>query len=262
MKIEKPEPDVHVLIGDTYSANATVLTAGDEAFLIDAMASRADALALRAYVEEELGKRVRFILSTHYFSDHLAALQLFPRADIIAHRNFAHTFESERFRTAEEEGHFVEPTIVVSDELRIRFGRFTLEIFHNPGHTMSTLGVDVAAADLLFAGDTLVGNIVYVAYTAPSLLDEALVRLQRRGRSRVISSHDGVRDAAAIDRCRFYLASLQRRAREAWQSSGTMSIPLEECLAPGVAATDFERLFHERNLESIAERRLFIRSAA
>jgi len=225
MQIEHIAPDLFVAIGDTYHANSTVFLDGDDALLIDGMASIADAEQLRALLD---GKRVRFIISTHYFSDHMAAFKLFPDADVIAHELYAHTFRSERFRTPEEEAHYVEPTIVIGDRMRLRFGRFTLDLFHNPGHTMSTIGVDVPEEDLLFTADTVVGNIVYLAYSAPSLLHSALDRLERRGRSRVIASHGGVQPSSVIANARRYLTRLPN--------------------VDPAELSDFERIFHARNL--------------
>src|SRR5215210_5195976 len=106
MRVRQIAPDVYSLVGEAFDSNSTLIVNGDEALLVDAMASRADAEQLRSFVESELGKRVRFIICTHFFSDHLAALKLFPAASVIAHRNYTHTFDAERFRTEEERAHF------------------------------------------------------------------------------------------------------------------------------------------------------------
>jgi len=229
MRIERVAPDFFIAIGDTYAANASVLLKGNEALLVDGMASIADAEALRRQLDAD-GRRVRMIVCTHYFSDHLAALRLFPEAEIVAHELYRQTFDSELHRTDEETAHFVEPTIVIGDRARIRWGRFTLDVFHNPGHTMSTLGIDVAEEDLLFVADTVVGNIVYLAYTSPSLMESALDRLERLRRGRILSSHGGVRSSDAIANAKDYL----KRLRE-----GATDFDL----------SDFEHVFHERNVE-------------
>ena len=262
MREQQVESDIHVFIGETYHSNSTAFVRGDEVLLVDGMASRRDAEELRERIEVGLNKQVRFIIATHYFSDHLAALKLFPKAEIIAHRNYLHTFTTERHRTREEEANFVEPTMLINDSLSMRWGRYTLDVFHNPGHTMSTLAIEVPEADLLMTGDTVVGNIVYISYTAPEMLRQALRQLQRRGRGRLISSHMGVREGRAVEHALAYLDRLEANARAAWRAGedgdSVLRIPLDECLSPGLKPSTFERMFHGRNLESIVGRRLLV----
>lgn len=257
MLINQIEPDVYLLIGDTYHANSTAFVSGDEVLLVDGMGSRSDAEKLRKFIEIDLGKTVRFIVSTHYFSDHLAALNFFPQAKVVAHQNYLDTFTSERYRSQEEETYFREPDILISDQLKIRWGKYELDIFHNPGHTSSTLGIDVKPADLLMVGDTLVGNIVYIAYSTPDLFVRALERLQTRRRSRVLASHGGVRSAATITNAQFYLERLAEIKREP-----LLETPLESCLPAGIDATDFEKIFHDRNLKTILEQNFFASEVA
>jgi glyoxylase-like metal-dependent hydrolase (beta-lactamase superfamily II) len=232
MRIETIAPDIQIAIGETYESNSTIFLNGREALLIDGMGSAADAGELQHYIENDLGARVRFIISTHYFSDHMAALAHFPEATIIAHELSAKTFASEQNRSDEEASFFVEPGLTFCDRLTLRWGAHTLELFHNPGHTMSTIGVDVADADLLFTADTAVGNIAYVVYTTPALVAQALERLRDRGRHRIIASHGGMRDAVALDHALAYVRALQ---------AGGVDEPLD----------DFERIFHRRNLEHL-----------
>jgi cyclase len=259
---ERIESDIYLFVGETYHSNSTAFVRGDDVLLVDGMASRADAERLRERIETGMNKRVRFVLATHYFSDHLAALKLFPAAEIIAHRNYLHTFTTERFRTEEEAANFAEPTMLVSDSLVMRWGRHTLDIFHNPGHTMSTLSVEVPEADLLLAGDNVVGNIAYFAYTTPDMARGALARLKRRGRRRLVSSHAGLRSADALNHAITYLDQLRANAQGAWRAGrdgdAVLALPVDSCLPAGLQPTSYEELYHRRNLESVVERRLFL----
>jgi glyoxylase-like metal-dependent hydrolase (beta-lactamase superfamily II) len=265
MLVNRIEDDLYLLIGDAYHSNSTAFVFGDEVLLVDALGSVADAEKLRDFVEEDLQKAVRFIVCTHFFADHLAALNLFPQAKVIAHENYLATFNSELYRSKEEETHFREPDILISDQLQIRWGKYALDIFHNPGHTPSTLGIDVQGADLLLVGDTLVGNIVYLAYSTPDLFARALERLQTKARPRVISSHGDVRSPDAIGNAQFYLESLRDRTDEARASAAgersLLQARLETCLPAGVPATPFERIFHDRNLHTILEKNFFASAA-
>jgi glyoxylase-like metal-dependent hydrolase (beta-lactamase superfamily II) len=226
------------------------------------MGSAADAARLREIVTVEWGKRVALLVSTHYFSDHLAAWNLFPNAPVIAHENALATFWSEDFRSAEEAAHFRRPTIQLAGRIELAWGRHTLEIFENPGHTAGTLNVDVPGADLLHVGDTAVGRMAYIRYSAPEAIDRALARAQGRGRSRILRSHGPVAGPEALASARGYLEGLRARVFEARRGHGRVrAIPIEDCLPPGPPATAFESFFHARNLASIEERGLYPEAA-
>lgn len=260
MNIERLDQELYLARGEALDSNATVYVSNGEALLVDALGGRRDAEQLKAFVENELGKRVRFILATHYFSDHLAGLNLFPEAQVIAHRNYRHTFDSEQYRSDEERSFFRRPDILIGDGLLLRWGRFSLDAFYNPGHTMSTLGVDVPEADLLHVGDTLVGNLVYFLYSTPELLAQALQNLKRRGRGRLLASHQGLASPQTLENGLYYLRQLEERVRRARQEpdpkQAILGISASQCFPAGIAPTDFEAFFHRRNLNSVVERNL------
>jgi glyoxylase-like metal-dependent hydrolase (beta-lactamase superfamily II) len=263
MKKGKIEEDIYVLTGEAFESNSTVLIKDEEVLLIDALASRKDAEKLRHFIEDELKKEVRFILCTHFMSDHLAALKSFPSAQIIAHENYRQTFDSQRSLTDEEVSFFVEPTITFSDKIKIKWGRLTLDIFHNPSHTMSTVGVDIPEADLLLVGDAFFGNTVFLSSAGiPEQMRGALKHLQTKDRSRVIPGHIGIYDKNAFENALFYLNSLQTQVETARNSAaGENAIPgisIDDCLAPLITASEFEKEFHEINLRLIIERKLFM----
>ena len=259
MRIEELERDLFVAVGEQYESNSTIFLDGDRALLVDGMASVTDGRELKRFVEDGLGKTVALLVSTHYFSDHLAAWALFPGVPIVAHRNYRQSFDSEAFRTEEEKAHFVEPTVLVGDGLELLWGRFHLDLFYNPGHTLCSLAIDVAEADLLLAGDAVVGNIVYLFYGNVSLKRRALERLRARRRGKLLSAHTGVSDPARLERALFYLERLERESRSARAEGGGLvrEIPLERCLPQEVPGTEFERIYHRRNLELIAEGKVF-----
>ncbi|MCI0441609.1 MBL fold metallo-hydrolase [bacterium] len=243
MRVEQIETDLYIAIGDAFDSNSTILLSCKEALVIDALGSKRDAHDLKHLIEQNFEARVRFFISTHYFSDHLAALKLFPDSQIVAHKNYRHTFDQERFRSEEEALFFVEPTILMSDDLTIRWGRFHVNLFYNPAHTTSTINVDIPEADLIHVGDTIVGNMIYVAYSSPAEFFPALERIKQKGRKKLISSHLGPRSIDAIHHAESYLRTLQDKVTEPGSK-----ITLQECLPPGVEGTPFENIFHKRNV--------------
>jgi glyoxylase-like metal-dependent hydrolase (beta-lactamase superfamily II) len=260
MEIHEIQSGLFVCVGDAYDSNSTVLIKNDQVLLIDSMAATKDALELKEFVETKLLKKVRFIICTHYFSDHLAGLKLFPESEIVAHKNYLHTFDSELYRSEEEKSNFVEPTILILEGLSFRWGPFLLNLFYNPGHTMDMINIDIQEADLIHVGDTLVGNMVYFQYSPPRSFLTALEEIKKKGRKNLISSHSTIRSVGAVDYALHYLNSLGEKSKEAWENGSEESIAridLNSCLPSGVEGTSFENIFHKRNLQSIVKRRLF-----
>ncbi len=261
VRAETIDSDAVLFHGDKYDSGALALFDGDRALLVEGLGSAEDAEALRAALAGA-GKRVAFLISTHYFSDHLAAWNLFPQAEVIAHENALATFWTEEFRSAEEIRHFREPTLLLSGRLGLAWGRFALEIFENPGHTAGTLNVDIPELDLLHVGDTAVGRMAYIQYSAPEAIDRALSRALARGRSRVLRSHGSLTHADTLRSARGYLANLRLRVLEAREKGLPVSgIRIEDCLPAGPPPQDFEAFFHLRNLASIQARGLYTEAA-
>jgi glyoxylase-like metal-dependent hydrolase (beta-lactamase superfamily II) len=263
MKIEEVAEDVLLLRGRQYDSGTLAVFDGDRALLVDGMASGEDARRLREELVGRRRKRVELLVSTHYFSDHLAAWNLFPEAEVVAHEKSLETFRSEQFRTPEEAAHFRAPTLTLSGRLEVAWGRHRIEIFENPGHTAGTLNVDLPDADLLHVGDTAVGRIAYLWYSDPEAIDSALARAQERGRRRILRSHGPVAEAGVLAMARSYLRMLGERVAAArGRGRSLVSIRADDCLPPGEPASEFEAFFHGRNLAAIAARGLFEHGAS
>lgn len=265
MRIEALERDVLVFYGDTYQSVATAFLHNGRALLVDALASEADAQAMRLHLEDNLGARVQIIVMTHYMSDHMAALRVFPHARILAHQQYMHTFLSQQARTAADDAAFVAPTVTFTGTLRFDWGGRALELFHNPGKTMCAAAIDVPDCDLILCGDAIVGRTVYLSSSAPESIDEALVQLRRRQRKRIVPGHIGVLEGRAFDDARHYLRRLREcvmEARHAGADGAAIGrIRIEDCLSTDIQPDAFEREWHGRNLDRIRERHLFARGA-
>jgi glyoxylase-like metal-dependent hydrolase (beta-lactamase superfamily II) len=146
----------------------------------------------------------------------------------------------------------------------LRWGRHELHFLHNPGKTMDHVSVDVPTADLICAGDNIVGNIVYLSKADPALIRTAIGRMKQLARSTIIGGHMGRFSAAVLGNATHYLDRLQKavvdiRANELPQQADDRIalIPIEACLAPSVEPTAFEREWHGRNLEAIVAQSIF-----
>ena len=261
MRVETITSDLSTVIGETDSSASTVFVANGDALIVDAMASTSDAEALRRYVEDDLGKRVRFVVATHYFSDHLAALRAFPDATIVTHELYSHTFASEQHRSAEDESFFVRPALTFSDRLMLRWGRYTLNLFYNPGGSMSAAGIDVPEADLLFTANAISGHVAYFVYSTPDLVIAAIERLRRYGRRRILTGHGGPQDAVALDHALAYVKALNDYAAKCFadgMQSRLSETRVEDFMPRGIEATDLDRRYHQRNLDYLLKNGRFL----
>lgn len=260
MQVSESAPGLLLLRGEAFESLATAFVHGRDVLLVDALGSAEDAEALQRELEDRRRLRVRLILMTHYMSDHMSALRLFPRARIAAHPLYVQTFRSQRDLSPQEEAEFVPPSIELEGGLAFDWGRYRLRVFPNQGKTPCTLNVDVPAADLVLCSDNLVGNTVYLSSSMPERLEAGLVRLQRLGRGRIVPGHMGMLPGETLANARHYLARLRAEvvaARHGDAARGIPAISIESCLAAGVVPTPFEREWHSRNLDRILERCMF-----
>jgi cyclase len=266
VRFEHLATDVLMFVGDEYESVATAFLDGDDVLLVDSLASVRDAQWMRRVLCEDMGKTVRALTATHFMSDHIAGMSLFPDALTIAHRHHRHTFLSQNRR---EDEFYREPQIVFDSAMTMRWGRHELAFLHNPGKTMDHVSVDVAGADLVCAGDNIVGNIIYLSKADPAAIRTAIGRLRQFGRGTVVGGHMGCFPSTVLDNAVYYLDRLRdevMRSRagvsshEADERIG--SIRIEACLASRVEPAAFEREWHQRNLEVIVAQSVFAFDAA
>lgn len=263
MRLEELAGDVLMFVGDDHESVATAILDGEQALLIDSLGSQDDALWLRRVLCEDLRKTVRVIVATHFMSDHMAGLSLFPDALTVAHRHHRHTFLSQNRRV---DAFYREPRVVFDSAMSLRWGRHELSLIHNPGKTIDYISVDVPGADLVCVGDNIVGNIVYLSKADPELIRAAIGRI---GRRTVVGGHMGKFPAAVLDNAVHYLDRLQHHVMQlrldvaADEADARIaSIPIEACLAPSVEASAFEREWHRRNLDVVIAQSVFAFDAA
>ena len=260
--------DIVMFVGDCHESVATAFVHDRDVLLVDALADAEDARSLHRVLTGEMDKRVRMIVATHYMSDHMAGLHLFSEATVLAHAHHRQTYLSQQQRTSQDDADFVVPAMTFDGSMEIAWGRHRLRLMHNPGKTMDTINIDVPTADLVIAGDNIVGNIVYLSRAAPEMIDAAIERLQRLNRAHVVGGHMGCFPGSALANARHYLARLRQQVIAARRSDSMAliagqiaAIRIEDCLAPGLVSSAFEREWHARNLDVIDTQSVFLLDA-
>lgn len=266
MRFEDLGPDVRMFVGDDHMSVATAFIDGGDVLLVDALGSLEDARWMRRVLCDGMGKTVRIVAATHFMGDHIAGMALFPEALTIAHRHHRHAFLAQNRRV---DALYREPDVVFDGAMTLRWGRHELRFIHNPGKTMDHVSVDVPTADLVCAGDNIVGNIVYVSKADPGMIRAAIARLQQFGRGTIVGGHMGRFPAATLghaihylDRLRDAVVRTRNDASPDQVDARIGGIRIEDCLAPAVEPTAFERRWHGHNLEAIVAQSIFALDAA
>lgn len=265
MRTEELARDVLMFVGDELQSVATAFIDGDDVLLVDSLAGVEDARRMREMLCGEMRKTVRVVASTHYMSDHMAGLSMFPDALVFAHRHHRHAFLSQNRPV---EALYRDPKIVF-DNMAMRWGRHELRFLHNPGKTMDHVSVDVPTADLVCAGDNIVGNIVYLSKADPALLRGAIGRMRQFGRGTVVGGHMGRFPAVVLDNAIHYLdrirdivVRIRNEAPPLEIDDRIAAIRIEDCIAPGVGPAGFEHEWHRHTLEAIVAQSTFALDAA
>lgn len=210
-------------------ANAGFIIGDDGVAVVDTFASEGAAKSLLSEIRRRTKLPVKFVVNTHYHSDHVAGNRVFADAGatVIAQRNVRAWIHSENLRLLgdapkPELKAFVEsllpPTVVYADAMTLHLGSREILVRHYPGHTGGDSVVVIPDASVAFGGDLLWHNSV------PNLVDasvgvwmETLDAMARNGASfTFVPGHGEVGDATeVVVAFRDYLATLYKLVADA-----------------------------------------------
>ncbi len=166
MQKERISDDIYVFTSELYAqVTAGAVIGADGAALIDTLPFPSETRQIKDFVEKRLGSRVRYVINTHYHSDHTNGNYLFPEAEVIGHwqtREKLATIGTQALAKAKPQmPELAEvdvrlPTILVDQgPLYLQLGRKTLQLFHTPGHSSDSLSVLLREDKILFSGDMM-----------------------------------------------------------------------------------------------------------
>jgi glyoxylase-like metal-dependent hydrolase (beta-lactamase superfamily II) len=247
---------------------AGVVVGPQWAIVIDTLALPEETLAIRDFVEHELGVQVRYIVNTHYHADHTWGNCFFPGATIIAHARCRELLiergtpalenarkQNQTFRQVK----IVLPHLTFREgTLSLRVGKKNLSIMPAPGHSPDGIAVLVEEDRVLFAGDSFM-PLPYVVDGNADEITASIKKIGRMGLENIIQGHGdiilrGEIDAAVKENLN-YLASIRKVARMATRRR----LPHDFLEENSVEASGKSRVYlgglaeelHRRNLRSL-----------
>lgn len=161
---ERIADDIYVFTSQLYAqVTAGAILTKDGVILIDTLYFPEETKAIKEFLEERQGLKIRYVINTHYHADHSQGTYLFPEAQIVSHALCRQLLDSAgRSGLAEaqaqmpelEEVEIILPELVFKEGmLNLYLGGKTLQLMHMPGHSFDLTGVYVTNNQILFASD-------------------------------------------------------------------------------------------------------------
>ena len=199
---ERVADDVYTFQSDIYAqVNAGAVIGQDWAVVIDTLAFPDETLAIREFIEDDLNRKVRYIINTHYHADHSWGNCYFPGAYVLGHalcRANLEKYGEASLSTAMDMDKVFQQTQIVLPHLTLDTGVLelivgdkTLRFIPLPGHSDDGIGVYIVEDEVLFAGDVWM-PIPHIVDGDPDVMRESLRKIETLTIENVVQGHGEV----------------------------------------------------------------------
>ncbi len=229
MHRERVSENVYWFQSEVYAQVTAGVIAGPQwAIVIDTLALPEETLAIRDFVEHEVGVQVRYVINTHYHADHAWGNCFFPGATIIAHamcrellaeRGLPSLENARKQNPAFRQVKIVLPHVTFDQgTLCLRVGKKNLTIMPAAGHSPDGIAVLVDEDRVLFAGDAFM-PLPYLVDGDADDITTSIKKIGRMGLENIIQGHGdiilrGEIDAAVKENLN-YLTNIRKVAKAA-----------------------------------------------
>ena len=202
MHHERVSENVYWFQSEIYAQVTAGVVAGPQwAIVIDTLALPEETLAIRDFVEHEVGIQVRYVINTHYHADHTWGNCFFPGATIISHSLCRQLLEQRAIPALEtarkQNSAFRQVKIVLphitfdQGVLTLRVGKKNLTIMPAPGHSADGIAVLIEEDRVLFAGDAFM-PLPYVVDGDADEMAATIKKIGRMGLENIIQGHGDI----------------------------------------------------------------------
>ncbi len=199
---ERVADEVYTFQSDVYAqVNAGAVIGQDWAVVIDTLAFPEETLEIREFIEEELKRKVRYVINTHYHADHSWGNCYFPGAYILSHalcRENLAKYGVRSLSSAIEMDSVFQKTQIVLPHLTMDAGSLelvvddkTLRFIELPGHSNDGIGVYIVEDEVLFAGDVWM-PIPHIVDGNPQEMRDSLRKIESLTIENVVQGHGEV----------------------------------------------------------------------
>lgn len=272
MHRERVSENVYWFQSEVYAQVTAGVIAGPQwAVLVDTLALPEETLAIRDFVEREVGVQVRYIINTHYHADHTWGNCFFPGAMVIAHARCRQLLEERGIPSLEaarkqnpmfRQSKIVLPHFTFDDgTLTLRVGKKNLTIMPAAGHSSDGIMVLVDEDRILFAGDAFM-PLPYVVDGDAEEITTSIKKIGRMGLENIVQGHGDIvlrgEIEAAVRENLNYLANIRKVAKAASRRRAALEYleenGIETCGKSRVYLGGLAEELHRRNLRALYAR--------
>ena len=269
---ERVSENVYVFTSEIYAqVNSGAVVGPEYAVLIDTLAYPDEIRDIKRFIEDRLGRPVRYIINTHYHTDHTLGNNFFPRATIISHALCRHFLDTRGRRALEgsqesstelgEVGIRLPNVTFDEGSATIRVGKRTLQLVPLPGHSADGIGVLVVEDRVLFSGDVMM-PVPYLADGDYDLMVASMKSIPKMKLENLVQGHgESVLRGEVSTTVRAnlsYLTALRRHVRTAARRKDPMgyleNVGIEDCGKSRILLNGLAEDLHRRNLIALYQK--------
>jgi cyclase len=272
MQRERVSENVYWFQSDLYAqVTAGAITGPQWAVIIDTLALPEETLAMRSFIEEQLGVPVRYVINTHHHADHTWGNSFFPGATIIAHADCRRLMAERGPSALETARHqnpifrqvkLVYPHLTFDDGgMSLRIGKKNLILMRTPGHSTDGISVFIEEDRILFAGDAFL-PLPYIVDGDIDVLSSTIRSIGKMGLENIIQGHGEIILRGEIDEAvqnnLNYLSAVRKAVRAASRRKNPAEvladIGIESCGKSRVLLGGLANDLHKRNVRYLFRR--------
>lgn len=269
MHRERVSENVFWFQSEVYAqVTAGVIIGPQWAVVIDTLALPEETLAMREFIERELGVQARYVINTHYHADHCWGNCFFPGATVIGHakcREYLIKDGVSSLENAQKQNQGLRQVKIVpphitfeTGEITLRVGKKNLIISASPGHSDDGISVLVEEDRVLFAGDTFMSLPYIVDGDADDML-ASIKKIGKMGLENIIQGHGDIilrgEIEAAVRENVNYLNNIKKVVKTGGKRKNAEEyleeIAIEDCGKSRVYLGGLAETLHRRNLRAL-----------
>jgi glyoxylase-like metal-dependent hydrolase (beta-lactamase superfamily II) len=263
---ERVAENIYIFTSELYAqVNAGAVVGPNWSVLIDTLVFPSEVIEIKKYLEDDLSSPVRYVINTHYHSDHSFGNAYFPQAAIISHarcRELLDTRGRERLEAAKLHSKELRdteirlPEIVFSnDHLMLQVANRSLKLIPLPGHSPDGIGVLIVEDRVLFSGDLMM-PLPYLPDGDYDQMVDHLKQLPKMKLENLVQGHgEPILRGEVAGRVKdnlSYLSALRRHVQQAARRKNSQAyldqIGVEDCGKSRILLGGLAESLHERNM--------------